>query len=100
MFERIGCRNCDSPNCEGCNVYILETMLDSGKLDCLMDEHHTISTAPAIDAVEVVRCKDCKWYKTSEWMEDGEKVCKFWVDWIPTSEDDFCSYGERKDDAI
>lgn len=59
----------------------------------------SVEYAPAVDAAEVVRCKECEHYKTSEWMEAGEKVCKFWVDWIPTSEDDFCSCGERRSEV-
>lgn len=48
-----------------------------------------------IDAVEVVRCRDCKYYKripNSGWL-----VCtEFRGLTIPDS-DDFCPYGERKD---
>lgn len=41
-----------------------------------------ILTAPTVDAVEVVRCKDCKEYK----------YCFF----LP-NDDDYCSKGERKE---
>lgn len=41
---------------------------------------------PTVDAVEVVRCKDCKW---------GE----YCDDFLPTEDDGFCSWGERKEDA-
>lgn len=46
-------------------------------------------------AVPVVRCKDCKRIK---YWEDGNITCIFWTDqWdMPTAEDAFCSYGERK----
>lgn len=44
---------------------------------------------PAIDAVEVVRCKDCvHWFKG---------VCSAHVDNIYMDENDFCSLGERND---
>jgi len=42
----IDCRDCDSSRCNGCNIYILATMLNQGKLDCLMDDHHTITINP------------------------------------------------------
>lgn len=58
----------------------------------------SIENAHAVDAVEVVRCKDCQYYSGSNLMEDGEKVCKCWVDWLPTCEDDFCSSGVRRAD--
>ena len=46
MMRLIECRSCDSPSCEGCNVYILKKMLRAGELDCLMDEHRTIVRSP------------------------------------------------------
>lgn len=49
-----------------------------------------IECMPTIDAVEVVRCKDCKWHM--------DKFCNnFNV--IGFDNDDFCSMGERKSDA-
>ena len=50
-----------------------------------------IDDAPTVDAVEVVRCKDCKHAKK---IKIGVH-CTF--NEIGFSEDDFCSYGERKD---
>ena len=48
-----------------------------------------IENAPAIDAVKVIRCKDCKHY-------DGKWFCK--ISGVPSKKPcDFCSYGERKD---
>ena len=44
------------------------------------------------DVVEVVRCKDCKW-----WHTDGCAFRKDAVKDLPAA-DDFCSYGERKGD--
>lgn len=42
---------------------------------------------PAVDAEVVVRCKDCRKFKTY--------ACRM----VASGYDDFCSYGERKDDA-
>lgn len=48
------------------------------------------------DAVEVVRCKDCKYYEHPEYYGGGTKdVCRTFKRQM--KEDDFCSYGERKD---
>ena len=57
-----------------------------------------IEFAPAADVVEVVRCKGCKYYKPNPYGEDDEKMCQCWADWLPTQGDDFCSYGERKNE--
>lgn len=51
---------------------------------------------PVSDAVEVVRCKDCKYYQDNN---NGypHNECKWCKDETPDA-DDFCSYGERKDE--
>ena len=51
MAEYIGCRNCDSPDCHGCNMYTLSRMLNSGKFDCLMNGNRSINRFA--DVVEV-----------------------------------------------
>lgn len=38
----IGCRECDSPDCLGCNVYTLACALAKGKLNWARDEHNSI----------------------------------------------------------
>ena len=50
--------------------------------------------APAVDAVEVVRCRDCK--KISPSVTDVKSAvwCREFRTIMP--EDGFCSYGERK----
>ena len=45
-MRRIECLGCDAHYCDGCNIYILATMLKQGKLDCMMDEHRTITIDP------------------------------------------------------
>ena len=44
-----------------------------------------IKSAPTVDAVPVVRCKDCKYFKT--WLCQNEDNYDDW----------FCADGERKD---
>lgn len=46
-----------------------------------------VSAAPTVDAEVVVRCKDCRKFKTY--------ACRM----VASGYDDFCSYGERKDKA-
>lgn len=80
--------------------------------DALMDEANSdgaygyvdakqIDEAPTIDAVEVVRCKDCKHYKpqkkSAHW-ENSVNYCNRVVT-MKTHPDDFCSYGERKNEV-
>ena len=51
-----------------------------------------IEAAPAVDAVEVVRCKDCKkCIKCTNGI-----ICSRSHGLIGITENDFCSYGERR----
>lgn len=51
MAEYITCRRCDSPDCKGCNLKRLETMLGNGKFDCLMNENRAIDTSADVESV-------------------------------------------------
>ena len=64
---------------------------------------------PPVDAVEVVRCRDCTYWGDEDGKLQGSdgvlfarcKAHNYLIDgrhtgWCP-SENDFCSYGERKD---
>lgn len=62
---------------------------------------HAVDTAPTIDAVPVVRCKDCR--NWSE-MQNSTGACLrhsvidgSW--WNGTNSTDYCSFAERRDDA-
>ena len=55
-----------------------------------------LESAPVVDAVEVVRCRDCARYRTKycpvdTWTAD--------VTIYKAEPDDFCSYGERRADG-
>ena len=56
-----------------------------------------VEDTPTVDAVEVVRCKDCKWWKTNYMWNGNEcKVCVVEVYEPIRNEDNYCSRGERK----
>lgn len=62
-----------------------------------------VRRTPAADVVPVVRCKDCKYYRVSTMLAPN-KFCfrlKHPVEDRPIgynfAPDDFCSYGERKE---
>jgi hypothetical protein len=70
-------------NCENCT--------DIDCLDCIIE--NAIQNAPTVDAVEVVRCKDCTRYKKGYCTirKDG------WGATLMVGMTDYCSDGERKD---
>lgn len=57
------------------------------------DIGYMISKRPTVDAVEVVRCRECKYHKDTSVREN--KHCSLTGN--PVEYDDFCSYGERKE---
>ena len=60
---------------------------------------HYVSKTPTVDAVEVVRCKDCE-NCVAHLFQNGEvHFYECDVHDIEVETDDFCSYGERKTDA-
>lgn len=87
--------------------------------DALMDEANSdgaygyvdakqISEAPTVDAVPVVRCRECKYHRDKNEQEQQYLVEDILICTSPDVADDcwsavwpdhFCSYGERKEDA-
>lgn len=56
-----------------------------------------VATAPAVDAVVVTRCEDCKHYDMGACLKiysDGNVHSAAWQSRNP---DDYCNYGERKE---
>ena len=64
-----------------------------------------INSIPAADVAPVVRCKDCKYYKESRVLAPNKFCFRLNHPTEPRKigynfgDDDFCSYGERRDDA-
>lgn len=52
-----------------------------------------IADTPTVDAVPVVRCRDCKYYDPEDW---GGITCKADGGMTDPDEDSFCSQGERR----
>ena len=75
------------------NVSALYEDAVCAKEDCLAE----IEAAQTVDAVPVVRCRECKYrFKNNGHSKDGCPIidANIWMD-----DDDFCSHGERKEGA-
>ena len=46
------------------------------------------------DIVEVVRCRDCKW-----WREETDHTCRKWGGASPRKANGYCDDGERSEDG-
>lgn len=65
---------------------------------CLMDVAiEYIIAAPAIEAVEAVRCKDCKHRHDDGYCDAWGDSFHHWEDFNKVPEDMFCGYGERRE---
>lgn len=80
----------------------LEALSKSG-VTCNMRAHKIVASIQAADVVEVVRCRDCKWFnhytmecESDDVATDHEGGASFSINFGP---DDFCSYGQRKEAA-
>ena len=54
-----------------------------------------IKDYPTVDAVPIVRCKDCKWRHNDNRTRTAWKPC----DMLKVSDDWFCDDGERENDG-
>ncbi len=78
-----------------------DTVIYSGKRKIVFADD--ITDAPTVDAVEVVRCKDCKYASLTY---DGEcKYCQRWKEKYDGESvslyldgDFYCAFGERRED--
>ena len=75
---------------------LLATHEDDWRQSCILGIVHTISKAPAVDAVEVVRCKDCKLTARTK----SQLKILYWCNKFGNvmRPDDYCSFGERMEE--
>ena len=53
-----------------------------------------ISSLPAADVAPVIRCEECRYYQNAKINKKGFLICP--ASGMEITEDDYCSYGERK----
>lgn len=86
MDEYIKREDAVSAICFGCNLEFFDRPCEPP--DC--EIRHAIEAIRAADVAPVVRCKDC-----TEWDEKAQEC----YHWYGFRENDFCSYGRRKDET-
>lgn len=92
----------DVPTWEIDDKGVHDTKYPKGMFDC-EDVVSSIENAPAADALPVIRCKDCKWYKRDK-QKGGfcrKSGAAMWSPGLPYDElkpDDYCSRAKRRED--
>lgn len=75
--------------------YILNNCSDNEEINAIYAE---IINAPTVDAVEIVRCKDCI-HCADDWNGNQPQfTCELGRCGESVYPSDFCSYGERRED--
>lgn len=85
---------------DGYNIAFLlqDDSYTSGAFDALDRAISVLEAIPTLDAVPVVRCKDCKYYKTESGECPANNGDDPYYSWIPKP-DWYCAEGKRKEDA-
>ena len=89
-------------------IDLLKKAMDDAFLTGNADMHRlliqVVAHYPAVDAVSVIRCRDCKHrpYRDGDGMIDGDYVCPYLCDdpyySVMPGDDWFCSRAERRED--
>ena len=74
-----------------CEAALMKLMQDG----CSAKNLQSISDVPAADVAEVVRCRDCKHKVRTD--ANGIVICSEEHGMYCPTENDFCSYGERRE---
>jgi len=72
-----------------------DKLVEKHRETCSNSMKYNLDLAPTVDAVPVVRCKDCKHYDRGECYHPRHERH---LQSIRQEDDDFCSYGERKEE--
>lgn len=71
-----------------------ETHLDN-LAEGFCEAYRVIQNMPTVDAVPVVRCRECEYAKNAKVNKKGFRICP--ASHMEIVDDDYCSYGEREE---
>lgn len=73
---------------------LMDASLSSVDEDTILD---LVDSAPTVDAVPVVRCRECKHSEKIDYQGRWLYCCMRYAGPSVVRKDDFCSHGERKE---
>lgn len=73
-------------------------LVQEGAIKLVEATRDYIASLSTADVVEVVRCKDCRYYQDSKVNEKGFLICP--ASSMEITETGYCSYGERKIETV
>lgn len=78
---------------------LFNAQIEQGATDAFDAFDDALQDTTTVDAVPVVRCKDCTHYDLGICLKIYSDGNAHFEAWQPRNPDDYCSYGERKDEA-
>ena len=94
MSEWIRCPNCGTVMTVTTSGYLCPMCGTALPVKIL---HMTSGTSPEVDAVPVIRCRDCAYYSMNGRYRGESKHCVLYFhETHEVNGDDFCSRGERR----
>ena len=84
-------RKLKNANCAECNI-VRQIQCSA----CWVNDVLELLDSDSVDAVEVVRCKDCVHMKN----QFNARFCNIWCMYNGMGDEGFCNYGARKDNAV
>lgn len=69
--------------------------VESGATDLFDAFDDALQDAQTVDAVAVVRCRECEYAKNAKVNKKGYRICP--ASHMEIVDDDYCSYGEREE---
>lgn len=84
------------------DITLFEKALESNRGLVMHNEDilAALANCPSVDTAELVRCKQCRYYKEIEKRCDHPCLdfdVECYDHWLEMEPDDFCSYGERRE---
>ena len=73
---------------------IERTIVESGCVNHEGEIMDCVRYAPEVDAVQVVRCRECRYRELAKVNCKGYVICP--ASGMEITDDDYCSYGERR----
>jgi len=86
----VNCTNCGTP--DELRKYVDKHSLENGWTGGVLDAMEAVEDIPAADIVVPVRCGECK-----HWSRENYGYCFVHASY-GMAPDDFCSYGERREE--
>lgn len=79
--------------------WAIDSPAEIARVDGLSDAYEAVKNAPTIDAVPVVRCRECVYNREGYCTQFQINLSGISSAWYRVDDDGFCSRGQRREDG-